>query len=774
LQILDLVFDADNSRLAVLSQDGEELALWDVHQQRKPDKIALSRVAKPIPDAPAPGAGPAPAEDRRGPAGAPDGAPASSDVGTPAPASAARQAVAPPRGQGGSRRPPDQLAPAGVNVAVIPPDGQSVLLVNGATGATVRELARRDRRMLSVFGEPTGKRLVTVDVESGATSSSFRPGPSWSGFQVVLWDLGHPDSTPIVLEQDGREPRPMGPNMPFPIVSVGPDGKTIAFAVHNSTTVRLYSADDGKALKPIESQAEVSALALGPGGRLATSSSGTIQLWDVATGDFLSSFSSAQGVARIQFDPRGRLLATTGWTHQVELWDLTSRKLVAVLPNGDPVIDLGFSSDGRILAVGGRGEGTSFWTIDEPSTRAQVVGLDPRPASLAFRDDGLLAIGDVAGETWLWCEPRSPGQPPSPPRNVTAKSGRRGDADPSSDAGAARGRERPRDRAAALAFDSRGDLVAHDARGLKIWPAGTKSACDPSRLSLPPPMNDFRFGGPPLARSGDGRTMALAHGRSVYLWDADHPDRLVPVVRTDEPSVDAANPLYIPPSPPRARGPRPEPPRGPAPGPPPFPKAEDGQRPGGSSSRAIQALQIASAGDRLYLLEQGRPARIQVWRLRTAGPERIEAEPLAASDALPTEVLSLALRPDGRLLALGEPSGEVVLVDTARLEVVDRLSPELGDADGRTGRVSSLAFSPDGRRLAAGFQHGSIHVWSSSSFDANSYAYRHRLPGRSGWVSNLAFDSTGRRLASCGVEPLVDVWDLDAFDADLQRLGLAD
>jgi WD40 repeat protein len=137
-------------------------------------------------------------------------------------------------------------------------------------------------------------------------------------------------------------------------------------------------------------------------------------------------------------------------------------------------------------------------------------------------------------------------------------------------------------------------------------------------------------------------------------------------------------------------------------------------------------------------------------------------------------VLSLALRPDGRLLALGEPSGEVVLVDTARLEVVDRLSPDLGDADGRTGRVSSLAFSPDGRRLAAGFQHGSIHVWSSSSFDANSYAYRHRLPGRSGWVSNLAFDSTGRRLASCGVEPLVDVWDLDAFDADLQRLGLAD
>jgi serine/threonine protein kinase len=42
LPILDLVFDAADSRLAVLSQDGEELALWDVSQRRKPDRIALS------------------------------------------------------------------------------------------------------------------------------------------------------------------------------------------------------------------------------------------------------------------------------------------------------------------------------------------------------------------------------------------------------------------------------------------------------------------------------------------------------------------------------------------------------------------------------------------------------------------------------------------------------------------------------------------------------------------------------------------------------------
>lgn len=762
LQILDLAFDADSSRLAVLSQDGEELALWDVSQQRKPDKIGLSSRVKPILGA--------------------SNAPASGDVGPPRSASSSPRTATPTRGPGGFRW-PDQLASAGVNVAVVAPDGLSVMLVNGTTGAMVRELVRPNRRVVSVFGEPAGKRLATVDVENAAVDSGLPPGPPRFESQVVLWDLEHPESTPIVLEQVGQEPRPMSFSLPFPLVAVGPDGKTIAVAAHGSTTIKLYSAEDGQALKPIESQAEVTAMAVGPGGRLASSSSGTIQLWDVETGEFLSSFSSTQGfVTRMQFDPRGRLLASTGGfgTHQVELWDLTSRKLAAVLPNGDSVMDLAFSADGRTLVVGGRGESTSFWTIDEPAARTELIGFDARPASLAFRDDGLLAIGDGAGETWLWSDDQSPGRPPSPPRNVTSKRHRPGDLDPGADSGGPKGRERPRDRAAALAFDARGDLVAHDARGLKVWPAEPKAACEPLRLDLPQPLSDFRFWLPPLARSGDGRTMALSQGRSVYLWDADHPDRVVPVVRGDEPSPDAGNPLYFPAlNPPRSRGPNPRPPDARAPGRPPTrpdssspPKPAEDQRPESPPPPRIQAIQIASARDRLYMLDQAR--KLHVWKLQPTTSERIEADPLTVRKTLPKQVISLALRPDGRLLALGESSGEVLLVDTTQLEIVDRLVPEPDAGDGRTGRVLSLAFSPDGRRLAAGFQQGSIHVWSLPSSATDRYAHRHRLPSRTTWVSNLAFDSTGRRLASGGGEPLVEVWDLDALGDEMKRLGLDD
>ena len=342
-----------------------------------------------------------------------------------------RARVGPPspnRGPGGWRRPlwDQRLALAGGNIAVVPFSGESVRLVNGSTRTTVRELTRPNRRVQSVFGEPTGKRLVTIDVENALpTPLGFGPAPGRIEFQVVLWDLERAEAKPMVLDTARPEPRPMS----FPLIAFGADGKTLAFALNGSTEVKLFSVDDGRLVGRVESQAEVTALAAGVGGRLATASlGGTVQLWDGGSGEFLTSFSSTQSfVTRLQFNPRGTLLAASGFgtQSQVELWDTIAHRLAAVLPNTDPVLSLGFSTDGKTLVVGGRGVSTSLWTINEPPARTQISGLDARPASLAFRDDGLLAIGDALGETWLWCDSRTPDHEPSCPHNVTARSGRR-------------------------------------------------------------------------------------------------------------------------------------------------------------------------------------------------------------------------------------------------------------------------------------------------------------------------------------------------------------
>ncbi len=720
--IRDLAFDAETARLSVITGDSEEVAVWDVKQKRSLDKFSLLHGAKPL-------------------GAAPD---VSAPMPTPTESSSPR--VGPPnpnRVQGVWRR-PQRLALAGGVVAVLPSSGQPVLLVNGSTGAVVRELTRPDRRMQSVFGEPTGKRLVTIDVENAPVASfGFGPPLGPIELQVVLWDLERPDAAPTVLDTIKPEQR----QMTFPLVAFSSDGKTLAFALAGSTKVKLFSVDDGRLAGRVESQADLTALAVGVGGRLATASGATVQIWDGVSGEFLNSFSSTQSnVWRLQFNPRGTLLATSGFgtQPQVELWDTIAHKVAAVLPNTDPVLGLAFSTDGKTLAVGGRGVSTSLWTIHEPPARTQITGFDARPVSLAFRDDGLLAIDDNLGETWVWRDAQGSEHEPTLPRNLTARL----DRDPDLGLDAARGRG-----FAAVAFDEQGNLISHDARGLKVWPSHSKGPCEPSRLELPHLPGGGRFwpSAPPLGRSGDGRALALTHGHSIFLWRSKDPERLLPVVRADEPAGDLVNPWdFLPPG---------------------FPKGDSRRRgPGGPRSPRIQAVQLASAGDRLYLLDDG---NLQVWKLHSETTESIKADRLSWNGAFPERAVSLALRPDGRLLAVGDGTGEITLVDVDRLAVVGRLRPGAAEAADPEGWITALAFSPDGRTLAAGTQRGSIQLWSATSSSFH-YAPHYRLPSQCGRISSLIFDSTGSRLAAAGVEPIVELWRLDTFSGELRRLSLAD
>ena len=190
--IRDLALDAENARLSVLSGDGEELAVWDVNQKRPLDKIALFHGVQPL-------------------VGALDDDDDDPVAATPAPTAAEPGAprVGPPspnRGPGGWRRPlwDQRLALAGGNIAVVPFSGESVRLVNGSTRTTVRELTRPNRRVQSVFGEPTGKRLVTIDVENALpTPLGFGPAPGASSSRSCFGIWSEPrrsrwSSTPLV------------------------------------------------------------------------------------------------------------------------------------------------------------------------------------------------------------------------------------------------------------------------------------------------------------------------------------------------------------------------------------------------------------------------------------------------------------------------------------------------------------------------------------------------------------------------------------------------
>ncbi|MGO9466056.1 MAG: WD40 repeat domain-containing serine/threonine protein kinase [Isosphaeraceae bacterium] len=785
-RVLGVVVGPESNRLAALADDGERLGerldLWDLVQRRRLDSVSLRLGTGAAPDLPPSQAGTeangtdAPAGERAEPGQGANSA-AGSGANTPRGASGA----IPP----GPRRPlpwsSQRLALAGHALAVVLPDGKGFRLIDALSGATLRTVLRPGSELLGLVADPGGERLVTIEsfvvidenvllaLVDGAPLSALPGIHVGYQYHVNLWDLDHLDQPVARLpwSRPGPSPRPS-----FPLVAISPDGKIVAVAALQGTRVRLFSGVDGAPLRfdqgplqqrrgEIETQTELGALAIGPNSLLATSGrstgGGAVRLWDLDTEKSLANLppSGQTFTSQMRFSPQGRLLALIG-RGPTELWDPVALTLVAALPTSEPVADLAFGAHGRTIAAAGRTSVTSLWTVVDSAARTQLSGFDNerRPSSLAFNREGILAGGTWDGGIWFWQPGRCPDinairpEPSLTPRRAVAgreNQGRRGP-----DRG--NNRERDMGRPAVVGFDAEGRLIAVDSLGLRIWPARTTSNQAPPAIEVPYPT---ALRGPglgwfgmmrmsPVARTPDGSIMAVVRSAAVFLWRCETPERLIPVVVPGQPAAQVAA------SPPSGT-------RRTAPGGPDNP------------SLRYRTIQIAPDGRRLYLIDLS--SQPHVWELETkaAAPEASAREvrwPLPVAEG---GINTMALCPDGTLLAVADRSGAVLLVETKHLTVVGRIKPP---GDQAASFFLALAFSPDGRSLAVGSQQeGMISVWS---LDQPSRPRRRlNLPGHRG-LFTLVFDPQGRRLASQGSDPLVEVWDLELIQRELYQWGLVE
>jgi serine/threonine protein kinase/WD40 repeat protein len=724
-----VAFDADGARLVVLSDDGERFSLWDVEGRKQLVEHRL-RAAD---------AGPGPPGPRGGR----------------------------PRGwQSGSH-----IAVAGHLAAVVLPDGRGFRLFDTRTGDPVRDVRAPGGQIQTLLAAPAGRRFVTVESPPWPLAPPFgQPLLVPVEFQVNLWDPDRLEqrAKPLATLEKWEADFPV-----HPIAAIAPDGKTVATARGRdrvASAVSLWSADDGQSLgAPIETQAELTGLALGPHGQLAAAGGGVIRLWDVETKMPLPSLNpNLSRIWLMRFNPGGTLLAVVGMNAEVELWDTGSYNLVSVLPTPDRVSDVAFAPDGRALAAAimpqaprGRAApaaspaSTAVWAVIEPAARLQLSGFETQPISLAFRGDGLLALGTMGGSIRYW----RPGRCLSAsPAHADAPSG--DEADPS----------RGRRGAMALAFDERGRLVEVEvesdgrfgaaSEALRIWPRPALSS-DATRLPLPDFFGPGRMGGfsAQLPRTADGRTMVLLRGSRAFIWHSASPDQLRPLELPTAPRRDPdRGPIRGP-----GRGPVRGPDRGPV-------RSSDRQRPRswpfpGPDWRSVA---ISPAADRLYLLDSF--GAVHVYAMEG---DRVRQEEWVVTDAKTKEALggaaasAFALSPDGATLAVyGWSSRLVALVDTVRGAVIARLHVPQGETEDH---ASSLAFAPGRRELAVGTQQGHLYLWSLD----DPSAPKSRLPGRHGPVIVLAFDPTSHYLAAGGSEKVIDVWDVERIRTELVRLGLA-
>ncbi len=114
-------------------------------------------------------------------------------------------------------------------------------------------------------------------------------------------------------------------------------------------------------------------------------------------------------------------------------------------------------------------------------------------------------------------------------------------------------------------------------------------------------------------------------------------------------------------------------------------------------------------------------------------------------------VYSVAISPDGKLLASSGHNNEVILWNIA-----DRKKRKV--FTGPSDSVMSVVFSPDGKLLASASLDGFVRLWDVVSRS------RRKTFSHGGWVKSVAFSADGKTLASGGGDQdgSVMLWDVNA------------
>jgi len=467
---------------------------------------------------------------------------------------------------------------------------------------------------------------------------------------------------------------------------------------------------------------ETDAVALSPDGGLlaAGGQDHKVRLWDVADGRQVAVLGGfAEPVRTLAFNPSGTLLAGGSGDHTIRIWDVARRATVRVLTGSGAIADLAFGRDGSPLASVSRNGRIQLWNPGTgqpeqafglpaqagrilPSAGPRVRGAGaPRvrvgPAgagpSVAFSPDGGM-LAEADGQTvTLWDI-----ADPAHPHAVTTLTGATGNL-------------------TALAYSPAGTVIAAEQAGstVLLW-----NLASGTRTLIPKAAPGSRG----LAFSQDGTVLLTAGYNRVRMW-ATASGRLLGSVARQVPGTTTAL-AYSPDSGTLALG-------------------------GFTGSVQLWQAPIApftgnTAGVTGLVIVPGSTSVLSaskdgsVRRWRTDGT-------LAATWSMSTSLDTLAVSPDGKLLAVAGADGTVGIRSLPGLAAVRTLHTPSA--------ASEVAFSPDGGLVAAA-AGATVTVWSTAS---GARVFSDKVTGRS--VDAIAFSPRGDGdLAVVTSRGLMIVWDV--------------
>ncbi|MCD9878431.1 nSTAND1 domain-containing NTPase [Streptomyces guryensis] len=559
------------------------------------------------------------------------------------------------------------------------------------TGENIRRfLTGQGRSLVTV----TGGRVTVRNVADHRVTATYRLP---AGTEVAE---GGPDGRfLVVIGQDGdqlwnltsgRTVADLGDTVDW-----APDGSAYVTGPTDGTgSVRVHRVGDGKTLFTTDMSRALTAAAVGPGGRLLAlcTAGGAPQVWDtVHGGKVTGAWEKARGGVcgtGSGADGGSRLLR----------FSADGRRLAAVLGNTSTVWNV---SGGREVADFASAGTTGFTD----------AALSPDGEFLATADGEEIAVWRLAnGGGQVFHTPLAGAEvrglawdPDTSRRTLRYLDGATVRTYDVSDRLDAHWQRTPAD---ATALSPDGSVLATATRsgtGYRFELRTTGSRALLARTTLGPLPTDSGDGSPQSAYSPDGRFLAVAdtvssHGsvrQRFSIWDV------------------------------RAH------------------RARTSFETSGAADRTVYALALGPGGRTLLAARSaGGDSTAEVWDTRS---HRRTATLKTVYQG------SLALRPDGRLLA--DSGDEYTALPSGRVR-------RHALADGR--QVTALAFSPDGTRLAVGDSTGHVTLWDG--------ALRHRLglltgtsdttPGSEAEaVGALAFSPDGSTLAVGGQYGTLRLWD---------------
>jgi WD40 repeat protein len=588
-----------------------------------------------------------------------------------------------------------------ISCVIVAADGNSfmaadwdgvVRLWDTSTGRLIRQLKNRDGKIFCATLSPDGKTAATGN---------------WDG-SVRLWDTSTGDVT-LALKPFSKEVNAL---------TFTPDGKrlvgTSGSLGDDSNSIAMWNVSDGQQIwRNEETTGMVESLSVSPDGALifCLEWSRLLTARDASSGKerYHASFGAADGsrprianstavklfavegghdsihllaqetgkvVRRIEspagspmaFTPDGkRLVRVVDEFFQV--WDVESgRRLRRFSAAGGVPASLAFTPDGRTLIAGGTDHRVRLYDFVDGKERPIADGHDG-PVSVGFAANGtVVTAGDATVRLWNpWKS--------EPVRTLTGGGG------PINSLAVS-----PDGRFAVTANSSKRD-TDHPAQ---LWDL---TARRPSQT-----LEGIGQGRPKIAFSPDGRTVA-ATGDPIHVWNvadgkerkrwqglggstteiAFSPDGQTLAAGGDVQSVTLFDP---------------------ATGKPVKVLTASGLPSGASAT----GLSFAPDGKTITACFCGRedapPSQddmVRAWDIATG--REIGRRPTSSG-----AVSAMALSADGRLLALGFPSGVVTLFETLT-------NTEIATYSGHTRRVVSLAFAPDGLSLASGSADTTALLW---------------------------------------------------------------